>query len=63
MYDPIDPNQKWGAHIEIVCSNHPNMSFHTKNIGWIGARSIFPNQDEDCCCPTSALVLPTHSKE
>jgi hypothetical protein len=39
--DTIDPEQPWGEHIMLTCKNHPNLRWHTKNISYIGARSIF----------------------
>jgi hypothetical protein len=39
--DTIDPNQPYGQHIDLYCVNHPELRWHTKNIGYIGARSIF----------------------
>ena len=38
---PIDPNQPEGQHILLRCRNHPNLRWQTKNIDFIGARSLF----------------------
>jgi hypothetical protein len=54
----IDPNVLYGQHIPLTCRNHPNLSWHTKNIGPIGSRHIFygtPDEPE-CECPVSALI-------
>lgn len=37
--DKIDPNREGSA--VLTCVNHPNLRWHTKNIGYIGVRSIF----------------------
>src|ERR1044071_5505075 len=37
----ITPFAKYGEHIPLFCVNHPDLRWHTKNIGGIGARSIF----------------------
>lgn len=39
--DRILKNHERGAHIALTCRNHPNLRWTTKNIGFIGARSIF----------------------
>lgn len=39
--DRIDKTKERGVHISLRCKNHPNLRWSTKNIGWIGARSIF----------------------
>lgn len=37
----IDPDQPYGQHIVLTCVNHPDLRWTTKNIDFIGARSIF----------------------
>jgi hypothetical protein len=39
--DRIDKTKERGVHISLRCKVHPHLRWHTKNIGWIGARSIF----------------------
>lgn len=39
--DRILKNHDRGAHIALTCRNHPNLRWTTKNIGRIGARTIF----------------------
>lgn len=45
----IDPDQPYGQHIAITCELHPNAFWHTKNIDFIGARTIFPTKSSDNC--------------
>lgn len=35
-----------GAHVPLMCINHTHLRWHTKNIDWIGARSIFFSGDK-----------------
>lgn len=37
----IVPWAPYGQHIGLTCKNHPELSWSTKNISYIGARSIF----------------------
>jgi len=55
--DTIDPSQPYGQHIYLNCANHPELRWHTKNIGFIGARSIFYSSIEtpECDCSVSLL--------
>ena len=43
----IDPNQPYGQHISLTCKNHPSKRWHTKNIDFVGARTIFFSGDRD----------------
>jgi len=36
-----------GQHISLTCKNHLNKRWSTKNLGYIGARSIFYNLTSD----------------
>lgn len=56
----IDPASEWGQHIPLKCRNHPEFSWHTKNIDFIGARSIFFNQwpQPECSCSIHELYSP-----
>lgn len=49
-----------GAHIPLTCVNHPELRWSTKNISFIGARSIFfdgnPFDGSECPCPARDLV-------
>lgn len=63
--DTIDPNQPWGQHIALTCKNHPDLRWSTKNISYIGARSIFynPAQGEECSCTIAELIVAPPKKE
>lgn len=54
-----DPSQPYGQHIALTCRKHPNLRWSTKNIDYIGARSIFYFSDElpECDCPLSDLIV------
>ena len=39
--DRITPTAEYGVHIPLTCKNHPELRWHTKNIGGIGSRRIF----------------------
>lgn len=57
----IDPSVNT-EHVELTCRNHPELRWFTKNIDFIGARSIFfqPGSDysvKECDCPINDLVL------
>jgi hypothetical protein len=59
----IDPDQPYGEHIALTCRNHPELTWTTKNIDFIGARSIFfasgrtaPYPDE-CSCSARDLIV------
>lgn len=46
----------YGQHFGLTCKNHPTMSWSTKNIAPLGARSIFFNDDGvECDCPMADL--------
>jgi len=55
----IDPEQPYGAHIALTCVHHPELTWTTKNIDYIGARSIFFASGRqgavECSCPGSDL--------
>lgn len=59
LEDTIDPRQPYGQHIYLTCKNHPSLRWHTKNIGYIGARSLFyaSHVMPECSCPASDLVV------
>lgn len=61
----IDPSQPYGRHIALTCQNHPDLTWTTKNIGYIGARSIFFADFRkgltECCCPVSDLMVANRS--
>lgn len=58
----ICPNHQYGEHISLTCPNHPEKRWNTKNIDFIGARSVFYNLHDDpkmgppCECPWSTRV-------
>jgi len=41
--ETIDPNQEYGKHIVLTCKLHPDLRWSTKNISYIGARTLFFN--------------------
>lgn len=53
--------EEYGVHIPLRCKAHPEKRWSTKNIGFIGARSIFynlssdPNMGAECDCSGSLL--------
>lgn len=57
--ETIDPTQPYGQHIALTCKNHRDLRWSTKNIGWIGARSIFyfSETKPECSCPSSDLII------
>ena len=57
--ETIDPSQPWGEHIDLTCKNHPDKRWSTKNIDYIGARSIFYRGEwgTECDCPGRDLVV------
>ena len=56
-----------GRHIPLRCKNHPEKRWSTKNIDFIGARSIFYNLNHDPGmgpeCPCSAGLLEVVEEE
>lgn len=59
----IDPANKQANHIGLTCKQHPHLKWHTKNISPVGCRRIYSNQDEECDCPVSKLVLAKKEKD
>ena len=58
--DKID--SRAGNHAILTCEDHPELRWHTKNIGYIGARSIFFSSGriaDECPCPCSKLRILT----
>lgn len=59
--DRICKEHKRGEHIYFNCVNHPDKRWNTKNIGYLGARTIFynlhndPNMGPECDCPNSDM--------
>jgi hypothetical protein len=58
-----------GQHIYFRCAKHPEKRWNTKNIGYIGARTIFYNLFNDplmgpeCDCPITDMEHVEHNKE
>lgn len=58
----------YGVHIPLKCKNHLNKRWWTKNILYIGARSLFYNlhrvtgMGSECNCPITDLI-PLTEKE
>ena len=61
MDDRIVKYERRSTHIMLTCKNHPEKRWSTKNIQYIGARSIFYDLrgtgegGPECDCPLSAL--------
>jgi hypothetical protein len=58
--DTIDPTQPYGQHISLTCVNHPELRWTTKNIDYIGARSIFYHgwkTAPECMCKIDSLIV------
>jgi hypothetical protein len=58
--ETIVPSMPYGRHIALTCTDHPEMRWHTKNIGFIGARSIFwggLDPADECPCSWDRLVV------
>lgn len=57
--ETIDPSQPYGQHIALTCKNHPDLRWSTKNIGFLGARSIFYFSEDkpECACDFSTLMV------
>jgi hypothetical protein len=55
----IDPEQPYGQHIALTCKNHPELRWSTKNIDYIGARSIFYFSENvaECSCSANLLMV------
>ena len=57
----IDPEQPYGRHISLTCRNHRELRWMTKNIDYIGARSIFfpaaMSGAEECTCPVGDMIV------
>lgn len=50
----------YGEKIDLTCRNHPDLRWSTKNILYIGARTIFFDHEmtePECDCPLSDLVV------
>lgn len=71
--DRITDRAPRGQHIALVCVNHPDLNWNTKNIGgsdvervWF-ERTIFFNEGSpfipECSCPATALRLHPQYKE
>ena len=64
----ICPEHQYGEHIVLRCKNHPEKTWSTKNIDFIGARSIFynlhmdPNMGPECSCHARELYHD-HSRD
>jgi hypothetical protein len=62
QHETIDPTQPYGVHISLRCKNHPDLRWSTKNISYIGARSVFYQEGlsgPECPCLMSDLeVVP-----
>jgi hypothetical protein len=52
MNGKIVKHAPYGRHIDLICSC--GARYHTKNIGFVGARSIF-SRGSSCDCPASEL--------
>jgi hypothetical protein len=65
----IVPWAPYGQHIQLRCKNHPQLSWSTKNIRFIGARSVFFGlngiKEAECSCSINRLepVIPENWKD
>ena len=64
----ITDKESYGRHITLVCANHPDLAWSTKNIGTsapdgrVGLmRSVF-FESNGCECDCSASLLRLHPK-
>lgn len=58
--ETIVPSVPYGQHIALTCLEHPDLRWHTKNISFIGARSIFfagLDHADECSCKANRLVV------
>lgn len=59
--DRITPTAPRGQHIDLSCRNHPTLRWRTKNLEYIGARTIFfnlertPGMEPECSCSVRDL--------
>lgn len=60
--DRITDRAPRGQHIGLRCKHHHDAKYSTKNIGFIGARSVFHSDGPDCDCagPNSLEVEPMY---
>jgi len=47
-------------HVKVVCKNHPNKMWHTKNIDFVGARSVFFEGEDSTVVPFAPSWKPTY---
>lgn len=61
MSKSIDDSQEYGSMIALTCKNHPELTWRTKNIDYIGARTIFfhlsENLYQECDCHVRELIV------
>lgn len=58
----ITDKAKYGQHVTLTCTHHPQLTWSTKNIAPIGCRTIFFNlsrtaTEPECSCPVHDLQL------
>jgi len=63
MDDRIDQKRERGTHIPLRCVNHPDLRWTTKNIGFVGARSILFAGDVNGGKPSMAVAPPERQLE
>lgn len=60
--DRITRKAQRSAHIDLVCTEHPDRHYHTKNIDGIGSRSIFfSGQDGRDSEPARMGTMPSRA--
>ncbi len=65
MDEKIVDYADYGVHIPLKCKNHPDKRWSTKNILYIGARTLFYNlhrhkeMGPECDCSISDLISLT----
>ena len=57
--DRIDKSVPRTHKVALTCIHHTSLHWYTKNIDYIGARTLFynPEQGKECPCPAADLVL------
>jgi hypothetical protein len=56
----ITDRAQYTDHVTLVCKNHPAKHWHTKNIDYIGARSIFFSGEDTTVVPFAPSWKESH---
>ena len=63
--NPIDATRPMNERAVLTCKFHPQMRWTTKNIDFIGARTIFyatPELGHECNCSSRFLEVVEHAE-